>query len=108
MRTTVIARVAGALAVAAALAAGSAHLRADDPTAVVILMDKSALDYGPPPHAIPADAVNTLIAAVGVRDQLPYFKANVGKLLTLPTGLDGTDGWFTLASVPSNWSTQAN
>lgn len=62
----------------AAVAGPVAHLAAQEQTATLIVLDRDALDDGPPPHPIPAEAVNDLIATVGLRDQLPYFFNNVG------------------------------
>src|SRR6185436_10529378 len=51
-------------------------------------------------------AINGLIAGVGVRDQLPYFRANVGLPLTLWGGQNGSNGWFALTAVPGAWPTE--
>lgn len=91
----------------ACIAGMAAQLIADDqPPALLILLDRDALDHGPPPHPIPGEYVNDLIAAVGVRDQLPYFRSNVGQPLSLLGGQNGSDGWFALTSVPGTWPSE--
>lgn len=77
---------------------------AQDQPAVLLVLDRSAIDYGPPPHLIPSDAANDQIASVGLRDPIPYFTARVGASVVLPSGGDGNDGWFALRSPPASWS----
>jgi hypothetical protein len=101
-----IGALAGAILLAG-LAGPVAHLAAQEQTATLIVLDRDALDPGPPPHAIPAEAVNDLIATVGLRDQLPYFRTNAGLPLTLRGGQNGNDGWFALTSVPATWASES-
>ena len=76
-KSAFIGALAGAILLAG-VAGPVAHLAAQEQTATLIVLDRDALDDGPPPHAIPAEAVNDLIATVGLRDQLPYFRNNAG------------------------------
>lgn len=94
----------GALLIAG-LAMPAAHLAAEEPAPVLLILDRDALDHGPPPHPIPGEAVNDLIASVGVRDQLPYFANNIGAPLTLLGGQNGSDGWFAVTAAPEFWAT---
>ncbi|HUR35104.1 MAG TPA: hypothetical protein VM032_14975 [Vicinamibacterales bacterium] len=77
---------------------------ADEATPLLLILDRDALDHGPPPHPIPGEAVNDLIASVGVRDQLPFFANNVGAPLTLLGGQNGSDGWFGPRTTPQLWA----
>jgi hypothetical protein len=78
---------------------------ADPPPPVLLVLDKDALDYGPPPHLLPDGAVDPTVAAVGVREELPYFQSHLGSQVVLTGGQNGSDGWFALRSVPASWST---
>ena len=73
---------------------------------VLLVLDKDALDYGPTPHFLPADAVDLSVAAVGVRDELGYFQSHLHAQVTLTGGQNGSDGWFAVKTVPASWSTQ--
>jgi len=70
---------------------------------VLLVLDKDAIDYGPPPHLLPEDAVNPDIAGIGVRDGLRYFQSHVDSQVVLPSGQAGNDGWFALRSDPATW-----
>jgi hypothetical protein len=98
-------KMTGALAIAA-IAGTMPALAADEPIPVLLILDRDSLDHGPPPHPIPGEAVNDLIASVGVRDQLPYFANNVGAPLTLLGGQNGSDGWFALRTIPQLWASE--
>ena len=76
-------------------------------SSVFLVIDRYAIDYGLEPYQVPPEVKNDLIAAVGVRDPLPFFSANVGRQFTLRTGTEGNDSWFALNSVPSTWESQA-
>jgi hypothetical protein len=102
--TLVSMRVAG-LALAAALGAAG-PVRAQEPP-LLLLLDRSAIDYGPDPHAIPAQAANVDIADIGLRDQLPYFAARVATSVTLPGGAAESPGWFAVRTVPGGWASDA-
>jgi hypothetical protein len=71
---------------------------------VLIVLDPSAIDYGPSPHLIAAEAANAGVAKTGLRDQLPYFSARIGDSLTLPSGGNDNDGWFAIRQAPSAWN----
>src|SRR5437763_13289100 len=98
MKSTMIRQFAGALLMAG-LVTTTVHLIADVPAPVLLILDRDALDHGPPPHPIPGEAVNDLIASVGVRDQLPYFTKNIGAPLTLLGGQNGSVGWFEVRRI---------
>jgi hypothetical protein len=96
--------------VAAVLACGiglaSRSVVAQSQSAVVLVIDKDAIDHGPPPHLVPAEAVNDLIASVGVRDPLPFFASLAGEQFTLRSGLDGNDSWFAIRSIQNWWTSE--
>lgn len=73
---------------------------------LLLLVDETAIDHGPPPHLIPSEAVNELIGKVGLREPLPYFAARIGQDITLKGGVAGNDGWFALSQVPATWASQ--
>jgi hypothetical protein len=96
-----------AAAIAATLAGavwfGSSSVQAQALPPVLLVLDKDGLDYGPPPHLLPEDAVNPDNAGIGVRDGLRYFQSHVGSQVVLPSGNAGNDGWFALRSAPASW-----
>jgi len=98
-------RIAGGVVVALLMSLG-ADLAAQTQSPVFVILDKDAIDYGPSPHLLPADAVDPLIAGIGVRDQLAYFAGHVGQQAILTSGHNGNDGWFALKSVPASWASQ--
>jgi hypothetical protein len=98
-------RITGGFVVALLMGLG-AHLAAQTQSPLFVILDKDAIDYGPSPHLLPADAVDPLIAGVGVRDELPYFSGHVGQQAILTSGHSGNDGWFALKTVPASWATQ--
>ena len=102
-------RLAGAAVVACGIGAARRISRgpgrAQTPP-VLLVLDETAIDHGPPPHLIPADAVNDQISNVGLREPIPYFSARVGTSVTLPGGQDGNDGWFALRTVPASWASE--
>ncbi|MEQ1728983.1 MAG: hypothetical protein ABL982_11430 [Vicinamibacterales bacterium] len=89
--------VCGLLSIAATLAAQA-------PQPVLVVLDRSGLDVGEAPHLVPSGTVNEAIAAVGLRESLPFFSARLGETVTLPGGGDGGDGWFVLRAVPAAWA----
>lgn len=102
---TVMRRVAAAVVAACALGAGASTLRADDATPPLLLVvHKGSIEYGVEPYQVPPDALNDTIAAVGVRDPLPFFSANPGAHFLFRTGHDGTDSWFALERAPQHWA----
>jgi hypothetical protein len=71
---------------------------------MVLLLDRDAIATSTLPDA-PTDAqINATIAAIGVRDSLPFFTARVGQHMVLPGGQDGSEGWFALKSTPGTWA----
>ena len=98
---TAIAAVIGGLAVVP----GSRAAAQEPSPAVLLVLDKDALDYGPAPHFLPADAVNPSIAGVGVRDELSYFQNHLDAQVILTAGQNGNDGWFAIRTRPASWST---
>ena len=62
---TVVRRLAGAAVVACGIGAAAGSLAAQDAAQtppVLLVLDETAIDHGPPPHLIPFDAVNDQIA----------------------------------------------
>lgn len=101
-----------ALATALAIVAGGfalvpgSRVAAQEPLPnVLLVLDKDAIDYGPAPHFLPADAVNPAIAGVGVRDELSYFQGHLDAQVVLTGGKNGNDGWFAIRTAPDSWST---
>ena len=74
------------------------------PTAPVFLViDEESIDNGNEPNNFSETDVNDQLARVGQRQQLAYFKNNVGKTITLYTGQVGDEGWHALKTIPNNW-----
>jgi hypothetical protein len=92
--------------VVAGLSAASAAVTAQAPSPVLLILDKSAIDYLDETHLIPEQAANSGLANPGLRDQLPFFGARKGESFTLPSGLGPSDGWFALRSVPPSWASE--
>jgi hypothetical protein len=99
-------RIAAGLTAALMLSGGLPRVAAQEESAVLLVLDKDALDYGPPPHLIPLDGVDSLNAKVGLRDELPYFSGHVDQVVILPGARNGSPGWFALRSVPSAWASE--
>jgi len=96
-------RIGTAIGLAAVLGTGIGRLEAQTNAAVLLVLDKDALDYGPPPHLIPLDGVESLNSKIGLRDELPYFSGHVEQTVILPSGPGGNPGWFALRAVPQGW-----
>ncbi len=62
------------------------------------------MDSGNPPNFFSDVDVNDHIADIGLRTQLPFFAANVGKTITLYTGQVGDEGWFAPKTIPASWA----
>jgi hypothetical protein len=75
--------------------------------AVLLVIDRYAIDYGLESYQVPPDVKNDLIAAVGVRDPLPFFSVNIGREFVLRTGTEGNDSWFALNSAPLRWQSES-
>src|ERR1700757_1805106 len=103
MRSTRItaAAIAVTLTGAAALTGVRAHAQSPAQPTVLLVLDKDAIDYGDPPHFLPADAVDPTIAGVGVREELRYFQNHIGAQVILTSGQAGNPGWFAIPSEPA-------
>ena len=110
VKMNVVRRLAGSAVVACGIGAAAGSLAAQDAAQtqppVLLVLDETAIDHGPPPHLIPVDAVNDEVSNVGLRDPIPFFSARIGTSVTLPSGLDGNDGWFALRTVPASWASE--
>jgi hypothetical protein len=108
MTATLFRNLVGGISVACAIGVGlmCAPAAAQSQSPVLIVLDRSAIDYGPAPHLMPADSVNESVAKTGLRDQLPYFAVRVGGTMTLRAGDAGSDGWFALRDVPASWANE--
>lgn len=81
---------------------------ANDFQPVLLLIDRDGISHGQQPNNFTTQDVNDELAAVGMRDSLPYFRRNKGQTLTLTTGSAQSSGWFALLGAPGNWSTGAD
>jgi len=70
---------------------------------VFLIIDEDSIDNGNPPNEFSETDVNDQLAAVGQREPLAFFQANVGSQIDLFTGQVGDAGWFALKTVPSSW-----
>jgi len=68
-----------------------------------LIIDEDGIDNGLPPNFFSDFDVNDDIAEIGLRDQLPFFAANVGEIITLYTGEVGDEGWFAPQFIPPSW-----
>jgi hypothetical protein len=106
MHTNTLKRLTSALIVTCGLGLATRPALAQSPAPVLLILDETAIDHGPPPHLIPSEAVNDLIGSVGLREPLPYFGARIGESVTLLGGQEGNDGWFALRRVPAAWASE--
>ena len=95
-------RIIAGAALVLAVSLSSAPVRAQEPASLLLLIDANSIASGRPAGLMAGD-INDPIAAVGVRDGLPYFVRNTEQVLTLASGQNGVAGWFTLTSVPDTW-----
>ena len=101
-------RIAGVAIAAMSVCFGGGHVMAQEaPKPVLVVIDKDSIEFGVQPYQVPADALNDLIASVGVRDPLPFFAANVGQQFLLRTGLNDSDSWFVFNRAPIRWESGA-
>lgn len=100
-------RFAGTAMLTGACAMMASAVHAQGPSAVVLLLDQEAIAPAQPPNSFSPTAVNATIAAVGVRDYLPFFTGKTGQRLVLPGGQVGYEGWFALRSTPAGWATSS-
>jgi hypothetical protein len=70
---------------------------------VFLVIDEDSIDNGSEPNNFSETDVNDHVASVGQRDQLKFFKENIGKTIELFTGEVGDEGWFALKSIPNRW-----
>ncbi len=75
----------------------------DGSSPVFLLIDEESIDNGNEPNNFSATDVNDQLARVGLRQQLRYFQANVGKTIDLYTGQVGDEGWHAIKTIPSSW-----
>lgn len=71
--------------------------------AVFLFIDEDSIDNGNEPNNFSDVDVNDQIARIGLRDQLRYFRQNVGQRIDLYTGQVGDEGWFAITSIPNRW-----
>src|SRR5688572_20397541 len=95
------------LAVLVACFAADPAAAQDTERPLLIVIDKDSIEFGVQQYQVPRDALNDLIASVGVRDPLPFFAANVGQLFVLRSGLNGSDSWFAFQRAPIMWESGA-
>lgn len=74
-----------------------------DRGAVLLVIDEDAIDNGNPPNDFSDVEVNDQLADVGLRDQLRFFRQNVGRTIDLFSGEVGDEAFFALTTVPSSW-----
>ena len=96
----------GLVALSTCLSAGAAAAQ-DGERPLLIVIDKDSIEFGVQEYQVPPDALNDLIASVGVRDPLPFFAASVGHLFILRSGLNGSDSWFAFQRAPIMWESRA-
>ncbi len=71
--------------------------------AVFLVIDEESIDNGNPPNDFSDVDVNDQLAEVGLRDQLRFFRENIGGTIDLFTGEVGDEGWHALRTIPSSW-----
>lgn len=77
---------------------------ANDFQPVLLLIDRQSISHGQPPNNFTTQDVNDELAAVGMRDNLPYFRRNKGQTFTLRAGQNQSPGWFALLGAPESWA----
>ena len=95
------------LAVLGACFAADPAAAQDTERPLLMVIDKDSIEFGVQQYQVPPDALNDLIASVGVRDPLPFFSANVGQLFVLRSGVNGSDSWFAFQRAPIMWESHA-
>ena len=106
MRPRMIDTLGGLGLLVMTLVSATTHGIAQTDPAVLLLLDRSAIDYGDETHLVPADAANVAIASVGLREPLPFFAARVGETLTIPGGTADSAGWFAVREAPAAWASE--
>lgn len=72
-------------------------------SAILLVIDEESIDNGNEPNDFSDVDINDQKAEVGVRDQLRYFRRNVGRTIELYTGEVGDEGWHALKTIPNSW-----
>jgi hypothetical protein len=79
--------------------------------AYFVFLDEDVIRKGSPPFGFTAPSftdadVNESKARIGQRDPLAWFgaSANYGRVIDLPSGQVGDEGWFALTSLPPRWA----
>ncbi len=70
---------------------------------VLLVIDEESIDNGNEPNDFSNVDVNDQLAKVGLREQLRFFRENVGRTITLYTGQVGDEGWHALKTIPNAW-----
>lgn len=70
---------------------------------VVLLIDEDSINHGNGSSNFSRIDLNDNHAEVGFRQQLTYFKNNVGQAIDLNSGEVGDEAWFALTSIPNTW-----
>lgn len=94
----------GMVALAVLVGTLGSFVAADELQPVLLLIDRDSISAIQPPNEFTTQDVNDELAAVGMRDNLPYFRRNGGRTVTLRTSRDQSPGWFALLSAPPSWS----
>ncbi len=70
---------------------------------ILLVIDEESIDNGNEPNDFSNVEVNDQLAKVGLREQLRFFRENVGRTITLYTGQVGDEGWHALKTIPNTW-----
>lgn len=70
---------------------------------ILLAIDEESIDNGQAPNNFTEVQVNDQLAKVGLRQQLDYFRRNLGKTIELFTGEVGDEGWHALKTIPQGW-----
>lgn len=82
-----------------------AQLAPSGAESIFLVIDEESIDNGNQPNNFSATDVNDHLARVGLRQQLSYFRRNVGRTIDLFTGEVGDEGWHALKTIPAAWRT---
>ncbi|MFD2202915.1 hypothetical protein [Shivajiella indica] len=70
---------------------------------VFLVIDEDSIDNVNEPNNFSETDVNDQLATIGLREQLKYFRENVGKTIELYTGQVGDEAWFAIKTIPNTW-----
>lgn len=85
---------------------GSSTGNINNETSIIfLLIDEESIDNGNEPNDFSETDVNDQLATIGLRQQLQYFKENVGQTIDLFTGQVGDEGWHAPTEIPNSWIT---